>query len=171
MTSGDRTSRMGCRGFTLVEAVMSMLVVSLMIGAAMSVSASTVRGRTADAERATAIALVDALVEEVRGKAYSEPAGGVEKIGLDADENLDDRTTCDDVDDYEGLVEASIATEDGEKVPGLPGWSRRVRVSWVMLGDPMKESVIASGIKRIEVTALHHDRVAATRSTLRSQAE
>lgn len=171
MSHRHRSNSLRARGFTLVEAVMSMLVVSLVIGAAMTVSASTVRARNADAERATAITLADALLDEIRGKAYREPGAAPERLGLDAGETLDSRTTLDDIDDYDGLTEDSAATEDGAKIPGLRYWTRSASVTWVKLTDPTSDAAAATGVKRVQVTVAHQGRVLASRSTLRSVAE
>lgn len=150
---------------------MSMLVVVVMIGAALNVSASAVRARASDADRATAIALADALLDEILAKPYREDGAAPETLGLNPGESHDDRSTCDDVDDYDALDEKTIVSDDGVKIPGTRFWSRNVRVHWVTLENPDKESAIPSGLKRVVVSVSFREKVLAVRSGLRSVGE
>ncbi len=123
------------RGFTIVEAAMSMIVVSLMLAAAMGVSASVARLHAADGELSTAIVLADALADEIRDRSYREPGSVSDTIGLDAGEISGDHAAYDDVDDYHGLVESTLTDRSGEKIQGIANWERRVTVEWVTLSD------------------------------------
>lgn len=156
------------RGFTIAEAAMSMVVVSLMIGAALGVSASVSKSLHADGEHATAIALADALADEIRDRAYQEPGSATDVIALEAGEAAGDHTTFDDVDDYNGLVETTLVDRQGNKVKGVVNWERRVTVEWVSLANLAKVSATTTGAKRVTITARHLGRVIVTRYVLRS---
>lgn len=156
------------RAFTIVEAAMAMVIVSLMVGAALSVSASVSRSHHADSEQATGLSLADALADEIRDRAYYEPGGSLGVMGLDAGETAGDHSTFDDVDDYHGLVETTLTDRFGNKIPGVSGWERRVTVEWVTLRDLTKVSATGTGLKRIIITVKHNGRVVITRYALRS---
>lgn len=103
------------RGFTLVEAVLAMVILSI---AALAMSQSLGFAFTHSSDglwQARTVALAEAYLEEAAARRYDEatPPGGVPPcsaatiactgIGPDAGET---RATFDDVDDYHGLSEA-----------------------------------------------------------------
>lgn len=163
----SRISTPRASGFTLVEAVMSMLIVSVMLVAALrAVSASTmVQFKVMD--RARGEALASAMVDEILQRSYSSSevaqlqpvevvsgllgiVGGVLGGGIAVPANA--RTTFDDVDDYNGYSDSPPVDRDGALVPGCSAYRRQVAVAQVSLTDFAQTSGTDQGVKRITVT-------------------
>ncbi|MDP6543714.1 MAG: hypothetical protein QGH60_06945 [Phycisphaerae bacterium] len=137
-------------GITIIEAVLSTLVVSIMI-----VSVLQTLGSSAIADRVLAgqrigPALASQLMAEILASNY-EDTGGSPVFGLENGEQGGSRNKYDDVDDYHGWS-SSVEDKDGVSISGLSGWTRAATVQWV---DPSNvSSVVGSdaGLKRIIVT-------------------
>jgi type II secretory pathway pseudopilin PulG len=143
-----------CRltGFTLVEAAISVVIVAVMFVAALNtVGAARVaqykailvgRGRM----------LAEALMAEILPQSYQEP-GATCVFGPEAGESGTSRAAYDDVDDYHGWTESSLAAKDGTALPNSTNWSRTVTVEWVDPVNPQQVSGTETGAKRITVVA------------------
>lgn len=158
------------RGLTLVEVLVSMVLVSGLVVASMNTlgAARTAGQITADRGRAQLLAID--LLSEIMQANYSEPDAGQQELGLplrlglplladliivlglDDAERSTDRTTFDDVDDYNNLVESPPVYRDGTPIPGFAGWSRCVEVEYVFPPNLNLESAEDRGVKRITVT-------------------
>lgn len=140
-------------GFTLVEAVVSLVVVGVMMAAAMNLvgGARMTLARSTDRARGTQLAMD--LMSEVLQKDYEEP-NGTPAFGREADESASNRALYDDVDDYQGWNESPIKDRTGRAVESFTGWSRGVTVEPMKLGATSLTSSDASvaDIKRITVT-------------------
>jgi len=98
-------------GFTLLEALFAASVLAVVVAA---VTQSIVAGQmqTYDAmHSARAVALTEAMMEEILVLPYDDPEGGV-VIGPDAGETT--RQQFDDIDDYHGFTEAAGTLTDAE---------------------------------------------------------
>ncbi len=168
------------RALTLVEVVMSTLVVSVTLVAALhAVGGARLAQQTSD-DRARAMTVAEGLMNEVLQCAYDDPDGtGV--FGPDPDEDADRRVTFDDVDDYDQWTESPPADRAGAALPGLDGWERRVRVVYVARAALLPASIVLAtgssgppaedtGLKRIRVTVLRDGRTMAVLDALRSSA-
>jgi type II secretory pathway pseudopilin PulG len=141
-------------GFTLVEAVISTVIVSVMFVAALTtVGASRLtqhkgglvgRGRL----------LAESLMSEILLQSYQE-LGETYVFGRESGESAAERATYDDVDDYHGWSESPPVAKDGTSLPNGANWRRTVAVEWVDPADPQQVSGTETGAKRILVTALH----------------
>src|SRR5690349_14866729 len=96
------------RGFTLIEAVFSIVLVSVMMVAAMSaVSASAIaQSHSGDTTRGNLLA--QALMSEILVQPYADPSGTSTSIGPDSGDTTSPATRAkfDDVDDYDGWYES-----------------------------------------------------------------
>ncbi len=111
------------RGATLIELVVSVVVLSVGITGILMVIAQTVR-HSADPLRLTqAGAIAQAYMEEILSRAARDPSGS-DVGGPEAGER---RATFDDVNDYDGLSDQGVIDQNGQAVSGLEAW--RVRVS------------------------------------------
>lgn len=142
-----RGSRRG--GFTLVEALMSVVIVSGVLVAALGTFGAIAKGRQVQVDRAAAAYLAQQVVAEVVQCYYRDPQGGT-GLGSDAGESA--RTTLDDVDDYENLTMDPPTLRDGSAMPGYAGWKVKVRVHYADLADPDAQSAIDTGLKCIRVS-------------------
>ena len=119
-------------GFTLIELIIFIVVVSAGLAGILSVMNTTVKSSADPMVRKQAIALAESVLEEVLQKAFADPDS------TNADET--GRTNWDNVDDYDGKTEADlalpaavsaysvrIAVSDGSAAVGIA--ARRVTVT------------------------------------------
>jgi hypothetical protein len=152
--------------FSIIEIVVAMLVVSSMLVAslyAVGASRSTLRRGT---DRATAGALADDLLGFVYRLPYKSPSGSI--LGIELGNVLADKTTLDDVDDFDGYREQPPQYANGAAMSGMAEWERRVAVVWVSTSDPSVVSASETGVKRITVTVHKNGTEIARRIALRT---
>lgn len=86
------------RGFTLIELVIFMVIVSIGVVGILSVMNQTVKSSADPIVHKQAAALADSILEEILLKEYADPDGGANVVEAG-------RSTYDDVDDYNGINE------------------------------------------------------------------
>ncbi|MFZ4572855.1 MAG: prepilin-type N-terminal cleavage/methylation domain-containing protein [Phycisphaerales bacterium] len=145
------------RGLTLVEVVVSLLVVAVMIGAGLGASSRAVTTRSAAGERARAQLLAGTLLSEVLAKHFRESAGA---LGPDAGESLTDRATLDDVDDFDGYTQSPPATLGGDPLAPA-GWAWSAEIEWITPAT-LATSPIETGTKRVRVSVTRAGREVGT---------
>jgi MSHA pilin protein MshD len=135
-------NRMACgghnRGFTLVELVISLVVISIALGGVLMVMNYTVQHSADPMLQHQAVAIAEAYLEEVLLRSYNDPDG------TDAGET---RSTFDDVEDYDGLNDAVARDQEGTAIAGLASYSVLVTVD-----DEILNGIAA---KRVTVTVNH----------------
>jgi len=156
------------RGFSLIEATLSIVLVGMMASAALAVVAGARRAEQMAADRARAQLLAEEVLSEIAPLKYKE-AGSL-TIGIDASESTGNRNTWDDVDDANGCSEAPPKDRTGTVHPGLTGWKRAVKVEWVDALDILGIGVVDSGLKRVTVTVSKGGRVVLKAVLMRSAA-
>jgi type II secretory pathway pseudopilin PulG len=162
------------RGFSLVEALMCTLLVSvLFVVAVQAVGMSgTIQFKAADRARGRALAM--ALLEEVVAQRYSSssPPGSFEWIlgssGSSGGSGGADRLGFDDVDDYRNYADAPPVNRDGTAIAGAGAYARRVDVAYVSPTDPTQTSVTDRGLKRITVRVTRGGQTVARASAVRA---
>ncbi|GAB4187591.1 MAG: hypothetical protein Kow00105_02250 [Phycisphaeraceae bacterium] len=159
----------GWRGFTLVEAVMSILIVGLMLVAALNTVGASKVAQARQSEQVQGPMLAQDLLAEILSESFEEPVD-TPGFGRESGESGGDRADWDDVDDYDGWSGSPPQAKDGTELPGLSGWERTVKVSWAVPNNPDLDSATATGIKKVTVTVRHQGRVVATLISLRSNA-
>lgn len=142
----------GRNAFTIVEAVISTVIVAVMFVAALStVSASKVtQHRVALVNRGRLLA--ESLLSEVLQQSYEDPDGAA-VFGVESGEPTTVRADFDDVDDFDGWSSSPPAGRDGTPLTDSTGWKRTVKVEWVNSSDPGQVSATETGVKRVTVTA------------------
>lgn len=139
-------------GMTLVEAVVSMLIVSTMLVAALTTVGSAARSKVAQASLRRGSALARELLSEILPTNYVE-LYTTARFGPEPGEtDGPTRAAFDDVDDYDGWSETTIQTKNGTPVADLGGWSRSVAVRYVTLTDLDTAVSADTGLKRVTVT-------------------
>jgi type II secretory pathway pseudopilin PulG len=157
------------RGFTIIEAVVSTLIVGLMLAAALQTAASSVTTQAKLARRAQGRLLADALMTEIVQQNYEDPSGPV-VFGPESGESAGlGRAQYDDVDDYDGYTETQLQQKDGTASPDCSGWKRIVTVRWVTQANLAQTSVTETRVKRIIVEAQFNSATAGTRTALRTK--
>lgn len=157
------------RGMTLIEVVLAMVVLGMLLGSVAQGVAFSVRMQRSTAERVRGEILANDLLELVIALPYGEPDGSV-TIGTDAGELPADRTTFDDIDDFDGWNESPPLHADGLPRTDLTGWERSVVVVWVTLGATETAALGETGVKKVTVTVTHLGKKVATADRLRFQA-
>jgi len=137
---------------TLVEAVISVVLVAAVLVGALSVMGSVARARQVQGAQCRRIALAQDLMAEVFQAHYAD---------LDVDDNFGTefgewgdgtRSEFDDVDDYAGWSASPPQAKDGTDLTGYTGWSRQVAVHYVRPAPPDVTVGSDLGLKRITVT-------------------
>lgn len=129
MTDSNGRSARGSRGLSLVEALAAIVILQIaVLGLIYTVTAghahAAYAGRSIDASQ-----LGQAMMEEILGRAYIDPEGGV---GLGPDAGESSRTAFDDIDDYNGINEAagSLSDANGDTLPqDMQSFTRSVTVA------------------------------------------
>ncbi len=108
------------RGVTLIELIISIVVIAIAIGGVLGVLTQSA-GRSADAMiMSQAVAIAEGYLEEITLRPFADPDG------VDG-ETL--RTTFDDVDDYNGLVDVGARDQFGNAPAALAGYTVNVTVT------------------------------------------
>jgi prepilin-type N-terminal cleavage/methylation domain-containing protein len=157
------------RAFTMVEVVVSVVIVGLLLAASLRAVGLSAIMQYRITEHTRSSAMARALMAEIVQQAYSDP-GASPVFGPESGESRD---TFDDVDDYDGLVDSPPLTREGTKLPLPKGgvWRRIVEVKWV---DPLTLAVASpqaeTGVKMITVTVKHNHVTLATVTAIRTNA-
>jgi len=123
------------RGVTLIELVVSIVVVAIAASAVLGLLSFAARGSADAMVRNQAVAVAQAYLEEIRFKSFA--ANGVEAS----------RGLFDDVSDYNGLNDVGARDQTGAIIAGLSGYNVTVAVT-----NSALDAVAAANSKRIDVT-------------------
>ena len=118
------------RGFTMAEAAVAMVIVSVLLVAALRATSASALTQYKTAEKATGLALAQGLMSDIIALPYQEPSG-TPNFGLETGESATNRANYDDVDDYNGWNQSPPQDKSGTVIPGLTGWTQIVAVAWV----------------------------------------
>jgi MSHA pilin protein MshD len=131
-------------GTTLIELVVSVMIIATVATAAMMLVAQTT-GRSADPLiRIQAIAIAEAYMAEILAQPLTDPAGG----DTGSSEAGETRAVFDDLTDYAGLSDHGGAVDqNGAPIDGLDGYNIDVSVTDAMLNG--------AAARRIEVVVGH----------------
>ena len=140
------------RAFTLMEAVISTVIVAVMLVAALNtVGASRItQHKAALVSRGRMFA--ESLMAEILPQSYQNP-GEPRVFGPESGESGPTRGAYNDVDDYQGWTESPPVAKDGTALPNSANWRRTVTVAWVDPLNPQQVSGTETGAKRITVVA------------------
>ncbi len=154
------------QGFTLVEAAISIVLVSVLLVAALNTLGASKLGQLKTMQRGRGHLLAQGLLSEIMRQSYADPedvgpidltAGSIPAYSLarDSGESGSNRADFDDVDDYHGWTSKPPQYKDGSAIPNLADWERSVTVERLSLADVKQLSVSEKGLKRITVTVMH----------------
>jgi len=157
-------------GFSLIEVVISMAIVSVLFIAAMDTVATSKKHQLSSNDSRRGQLLAQALMSEVMQQAYVDADAGGSVIGTELTEMTDTRSRFDDVDDYHNWSASPPQRKDGNQIPNLTGWKRSISVTWANPVNLNKASLFESGIKLIVITVTHNNLPVAELKALRAQA-
>ena len=155
------------RGITLIETIVSVLIVAGLFVAAISTLGAARSAESRTAERLHAQALAEDLLSEVLARPYHHPASPALAAADASDDS--DRLGYQSVNDYHRWRSAPPTMPDGTAMAGYEGFSRDVEVAWV---DPatLEAATSDTGVKRITVRVHRGDLLLAERVALRTAA-
>jgi len=138
---------------TLVEMVISTLIVSIMLVAALNAVGAARLNECRLAEHQRALLLAQALMAEILCQPYSAADEAGDVIGsADAAAAVTNRTGFNSVGDYNGWRASPPQNRDGSIIPNCDDYTQTVRVVWVDPGTLTSESNTATGVKCIQVS-------------------
>jgi MSHA pilin protein MshD len=155
------------KGLTLVEAMIAMVLVSVMLVAAMRAVGGAGLNQAKTAERVTAAALADGLMAEILSKSYADPN---QTPGFGPESGETTRSQYDDVDDYNGYAETSSPKDSAGVTVAGSTWARSVVVDRVVAATPSTVSSTETGVKRITIKVTNRGRTIVQRVGLRTDA-
>ena len=147
------------RGLSLVEAILSTLLVAIVLTATMNLAGAAAKSGKALGDGAMAADLADGLMAEILNKAYADPTTPT-NFGLESGETTSSKTNYNDVDDYNGWTQSNTFTGRNLASDGLVA---TVTVARATLATPSTDAASESGLKRIKVVVKRQNRVLATR--------
>ena len=148
---------------------MSIVIVSVMLVSALRVLGTARAGDVTDTRRTIAVTLAQDLMEEILAQPYEDAIDG-DGTGPDAGESGGTRSGFDDVDDYNAWTATPPQDKSGVEMVAYTGYTRSVQVVWALPADPNADDVVATGLKRIEVTIEYDGRRFAFLTAWRSSA-
>lgn len=148
-------------GFTLVEAVMCCFIVSMALIPVLHLIGDSAKSKLMQKEQSLALAAARGLMSEIVQCRYTDPDTTTGET----------RSTWDDVSDYNGLTETTLAQKTGTALAGYTGWKRQVSVRLVTLAAPDTTSATDVGLKCITVTVTSPTNHVYTITSLRSSTD
>lgn len=158
-------------GFSLVEAMLSLVLASGALIAALNVVTASARAEAFARERMIGDTLVAEVMADVLATAFEQP-GWVGSFGRNAAEvGVTSRAGFNDVDDFDAWTESPPKDFDGAARTDLAGWTVSVSVARVSLVDPEGATVTYdSRVKRVTVQATRSGRVVSAQTAYRTAA-
>jgi prepilin-type N-terminal cleavage/methylation domain-containing protein len=136
------------RGFTLVEASLSVAIVGVLLVTAMGVFGGLARSRGVQTESRLATLLAQQLMTEIMQTSFQQP-GTTPPFGPQSGQTRSGSFTA--VDCYNGYTASPPVEQDGAAMVEYAGWSETAAVAFVSPGQP-DTTVTSSTLKRITVT-------------------
>jgi hypothetical protein len=141
----------------MVEAVFCVVLVGgLVVVSLDTLGASKIAQRTLG-DRTRGSLLASALMSEILNQSYVDPNQSP-IWGLELGENSLQRSTFDDVDDYDGWSASPPQNRDGTTIPGLTGWRQSVNITPVDPETLSPTGFTDTGVRRVTVTITHTQR-------------
>lgn len=143
-------------GVTLVELLLSIVVVSVAASAVLGVMSMTTAHSADPMIRHQAAAIAEAYLEEILLKPLTDPDGIDGEVA---------RADFDDLDDYDGLADAGAYDQFGVPIAGLGDYNVAVSVapSAALPATPAADAL------RVDVVVTHTDAVNFTLSSYRAR--
>ncbi len=130
-------------GLSLIELVIFIVIISVAVTGVLSVMNVTVKSSANPMVRKQALAVAEAILDEILAKDYANPAGGFNETSA----TCTNRSQYDDVDDYrcfaDPLFISGTSTLGATAIPALASYHATVAVSPVTIsGLPLKKVAV-----------------------------
>ena len=126
-------------GFTLLEIIVTLVVVGIAATALLSVFSSTVRTSADPVIQQQAVSIAEAYMEEISLKDFAVGPGS-------------SRATFDDVRDYDGLLDVGARDQNNNLIAGLGAYSIAVSVDF---SDLNSITAASQNALRIDISVSH----------------
>lgn len=157
------------RGFSMMESVLSVLLVGLVLAAAMNTLGSARVAQAQNADISVAGVLCESMMNEILAQRYADEDGGMTSFGLPFSEYGDgSRALFDDVDDYHNWTASPPEEKDGTPIAWAYGLQRTVRVECVRASDLGSTTPDGRCLKKIVVTVMRNKKILAQLEAYRS---
>lgn len=134
------------RGLTLIEVILSMVVLGIGIAFFVSVFGASLQASADPMQRKQALAVAESMLNEIAAKPFANPSGGYAGASTQAN-----RALFDDIGDYHGFATTGVHALDGGAVAALSGYDVTVSVVATSLGSG-GTAVSAANARLITVT-------------------
>jgi MSHA pilin protein MshD len=153
---GTRTQTRSAAGFSLVETIVFIVIVSVALAGVLSVMNLTTQRSADPLIRKQMIAIAESLIEEISQQNFTNPAvGGYTCSPLPCTQA--NRQFLDDIGDYNGFATTGIYPIDSNvQIPGLTGYNVSVAVAGAALG-PAGSQINSTNASLITVTVTGPD--------------
>ena len=155
------------RAFTLVEAVVSLLIVGAVLVAALNTVGASRLSQYRTSQTTRGQLLAESLMAEILQHDYQDP-NDTPVFGIEPGESTTTRADFDDVDDYDGWSSTPPEQKDGTQIPDLAGCERSVTVQWVDPADITQVQGSESNAKRVTVTVSCDNKQVASLAAIRT---
>ena len=157
------------QGLTLIETVISVVVVSLLLAGALNAAGASGMTQALTQDRRIGIELCQSLMTEIVSKPYYDPDTGLNGLGPGFGEAKGvDRTGFDDVDDFNGWIARPPKERDGTIIPGTTGLTRSVVVSKYSNAGNADLFTAAGEVKLVTVKVFRSNRLIVELTGVRS---
>jgi len=152
------------RGFSLIELIISMVILAFAALSMMQLFSNLGTQQVGSDHRRTASLLAHELMEEIGSKRFDEltakNAGNWSVIGIDTGESSSDKSTFDDVDDFNGWTENLTGN--------FSGFTRTATVIYVTSANlnPGSSQPVTNDYKRVNVQVTNSSVVRANVTTI-----
>ncbi len=133
------------QGFTLLEVLVTIIIIGIASTAIMGVFISTVKTSADPMIQQQAMAIAEAYMEEIRLKPFADPDG----IGGET------RATFDNVADYNGLSDTGARDQNNDPIAALANYTIAVVVSGQTLTGDVSGAIADTDSLRIDITVSH----------------
>ncbi len=136
-------------GFTLLEVLITIVVLSIAATAIMNVFVSTVGSSVDPLIQQQAVSIAEAYIEEIQSQSFADPVVA-ETGGPEAGET---RASYNDIQDYNGLADVGAKDQNDVAINGLTDYNIAVAVT----GQPLSgtTTIGATNSMRIDITVTH----------------
>lgn len=144
----NQSSTKHAHGFSMVEVVLSTVILSVLLTSALSTISAAKKGGRVMLDKAIGTELALNMMDELSLLKYEEITGD-DSIGTESGEDNDDRRDKDDIDDYHGWSQSPPLDIDNRELP-YTDYTRSVEVVWV--DSDLNVVGSNSQMKRVSVT-------------------
>ena len=135
--------------FTLIEVLVTIVVIGIAATSIMSVFISTVKTSADPLIQQQAVSIAEAYMEEIQSQHFADPVA-VETGGAEAGET---RASYNDIQDYDGLSDTGAKDQNNVAIAGLTDYGVTVSVTAQSLSGTT--TIAASDSRRIDITVTH----------------